>query len=167
MTLETNSNMNLQKKALGRLLLLGDLYDGLVSGHLIIQLRIGSECDHEDAYPVHFTDISYLICGSTSEKLHKLSVDAQLKLSLLSGLVLLEDTGKYLSKQNDKWSKSWSADLFYKKTTMREELDLAKLSADEINQNAFKLEATHVVVGIKWGVSMIGSFEREAMGVES
>ena len=129
--------MNLQ--ALGRMSHLGFLYDARKDsfpGFSLFNCEINPSSLKKAAHST--TDFSYLICGSTSEKLHKLSVDSELKLSLLSGLISLEGTGKYLSKQNDKWSKSCSADLFYNMTTVYEEVDIAKLSEDEINKKCLR-----------------------------
>ena len=158
---------SLTKQALGRVSNFGHLYDKRSDSFLGFSLF---NCEkYENALKktdIPFTDISYLICGSTSEKLHKITVEAQLKLSVLCGLFSLDGSGKYLSTQKDS-SKSSSADLFYKMTTVYEELDIAKLSREEINKNCLKLEATHVVVGIKWGANVIGSFEYEAKNGET
>ena len=160
--------MNLQKQALGRLSQLGYLYDERTDSFSGISL-FNCELDPNaiTKTPIPFTDISHLICGSRSEKLQKLSVDAQLKLSLLSGLVSLEGTGKYLSTPNYELSNQYSADLFYQVTTVKEELDIAKMDPDEIDNNSLRTEATHVVVGIKWGFNLIGSFEYEAKDGET
>ena len=153
---------SVQKQALGRVSHLGHLYDERTESFLGFSLfnrEINEKAIKRTAIP--FTDISYLICGSTSQKLQKLSVETQLKLSVMCDLISLDGSGKYLSEQHES-SKSYRADLFFKTTTVLEEIDIAKLSAEEINENCLKRNATHVVVSIKWVANVIGSFEYEA-----
>ena len=157
------ANKCTQKQALGRTSHLGYLYDERSDSFLrfsIFNCEINPSALKKTHTP--FTDISYLICGSTSQKLLKLSVDAQLKISVLTGLTLLEGSSSKYLQIHDKSLKSYSADLFYNMTTVYEEVDIAKLSEDEINKKCLQSEATHVVVGIKWGANVIGSFDYEA-----
>ena len=152
--------VSLQKQALGRVSHLGYLYDERSDSFLNFSLFNDKEINASAIKTTNmpYTDISYLISASTSDKLHKLSVDAQLKLSVMCGLVTLNGSGKYLSDKKEN-SDSSSADLVYKLSTVYEEVDIAKLSKDQINVNSLKMNATHVVVGIKWGANVIGSFE--------
>ena len=155
------ADISVQRQALGRVSHLGHLYDERTDSFLGFSLF---NCEISpnaiEKKDIALTDVSYLICGTTGEKLHALSIEPQLKLSLLSGLVALDGSSKYLSTLNDS-SKRSSADLFYKTTSVSEEIDIAKLSADQINENCLKRNATHVVVGIKWGANVVGSFEYE------
>ena len=161
--------MSIHKQALGRVSHLGHLYDERTDSFLGFSSLKSSHAKEGEGDPlkgalkktdIPFTDISYLITGSTSDKLHKLSVDPHLKISVLSGLISLNCSGQYLSDKKET-SRSSSADLFYKMTTVFEEIDISKLSAEQINVNSLTRNATHVVVGIKWGANVIGSFEYE------
>ena len=161
-------NMSVQKQALGRVAHLGDLYDERTDSFLgfsIFNCEINPSALKTTDLP--FSDISYLVSASTSEKLHKLSFDEQLKLSVLSGLVALDGSAKYLTSQREESSKTFRTDLFYKMATVYEVVDIAKLSPDEINKKCLQTEATHVVVGIKWGANVIGSFDYDAKDGET
>ena len=153
---------SVKKQSLGRVSHLGYLYDARSDSVLdfsVFNCDINPSALKKIDKPI--TDISYLICGSTGEMLQRLSVEKQLKLSVLSGLVSLDGSAKYLQTQNADLRTS-SADLFYKITTVYEEVDIAKLSADEINKKCLQTDATHVVVGIKWGANVIVSFKYKA-----
>ena len=154
--------MNLEKQALGRVAHLGHLYDARSDSFLGFSMF---NCDINPSAlrktDLAFTDISYLISASISEKLLKLCVDAQLKLSVLSGLVSVDGSAKYLTSAQNEQLKLSSADLFYKMTTAYDEVDITKLSEDEISKKFLLTNATHAVVGIKWGANVIGSFEYE------
>ena len=160
LSLDTVAKMSVRKQALGRVAQLGHLYDersdAFQDHSLFNDKEINASAIKTTNMP--YTDISYLISASTSDKLHKLSVDAQLKLGVMCGLVTLSGSAKYLSSQNEDLKTS-SADMFYKMTTVYDEIDIGKLKKEEINENSLKAEATHVVVGIKWGAIVIGSFE--------
>ena len=155
--------MSVQKQALGRVAHLDHLYDERSESFLdstsLFNCGINPSALKKTAIP--FTEISYLVSASTSEKLQKLSVDAQLKLSVICGLVALDGSAKYLSQKEESSDKSCRTDLFYKMTTVKEEVDIARLSPDEINKESLQAQATHLVVGIKWGANVIGSFDYE------
>ncbi|CAG8745182.1 2108_t:CDS:1, partial [Acaulospora colombiana] len=106
------------------------------------------------------TDLIFEYEDSYKEKFNKLDVESQLKISILSGLLSLEGSGKYL-KDVKSSSKSVKGTLIYRMSSVQESLNI---NHDDVKTyiatDAFNIQgATHVVTGIKWGATMMSSFE--------
>ena len=92
---------------------------------------------------------------STLERCKKLNIDAELQLSVLSGLVSLKGSGSYLSDER-KSARSQSMSLIYKANTKKDEITIRqhkeKVDKDVLlSVTTASTAATHVVVGIQWG----------------
>jgi len=86
-------------------------------------------------------------------------VSAELKLSIFSGMVSLEGSGKYLSDKKES-HKPVSPALVYHITTKFQRLVLNNLNTEFICHDSLGLkDATHVVTGIKWGANANVTFE--------
>ncbi|CAG8789652.1 9112_t:CDS:1 [Cetraspora pellucida] len=153
----------IQRKALGRAAEIGLLYDvtrEIFCGPSIFKkeppLGIIKRID------IPHTDLKYEYEDSYKEKFSMLDVEAQLRISVLSGLFTLEGSGKYLSNTKNGF-KSVKGSLIYKLSSVEENLNinhsdiLTCFSMDALGVPG----ATHVVTGIKWGSTMVASFEHK------
>ena len=110
-----------------------------------------------------FTDTDFFISTSINQKFKILAVEAQLKLSVLSGLFELQGSGKYLKDEKETF-RSVSADLIFKSRSVYQSVDITKIREDKKIINIQSLQnggATHVVVGIQWGANAVGSLVYE------
>ena len=117
------------------------LFDTQVDEKSVGQLELGD------------TSVELVMSDSIQDKFHKLDIEAELQISLLSGLVKLSGSGAYLN-EDKKSARTQSMSLVYSIRTVNEEfmlrhntgmIDVEVLKADS------GLQATHVVVGIDWG----------------
>ncbi|CAG8512122.1 11302_t:CDS:1, partial [Acaulospora colombiana] len=106
------------------------------------------------------TDLVFEYGDSYKEKFNKLDVESQLKISILSGLLALEGSGKYLRDVKNS-SRSVKGTLIYHISSVEESLSINREEIKAyIDTDAFNARgATHVVTGIKWGATMMASFE--------
>ncbi|CAF2726861.1 unnamed protein product [Rotaria sp. Silwood2] len=151
------------RKALGRAAFLGDLYDarkeefcGLSLLKSELPATIISNMD------VPSTRLEYDFSDTFEEKFNKLDVQAQLKINVLAGLFKLEGSGKYLGDEKKSY-KSVKCTLIYDIRTKEETFTIGNEKLEKlISYDAIKMpDATHVVVGIKWGANVFASFEFE------
>ncbi|CAG8615968.1 4350_t:CDS:1 [Ambispora gerdemannii] len=149
---------SIQRKALGRTAEIGALYNSArdsFCGTTLLQTET-----HTNKVDSPHSELSYSYEDSYNEKFSKLNIEAELKLSFLAGLVSSEASGKYLSNIK-KSSKTVKGTLIYKVTLVSETWDIyredvkASISIDALNNP----DATHVVIGIKWGANIMASFE--------
>ncbi|KAF0561998.1 p-loop containing nucleoside triphosphate hydrolase [Gigaspora margarita] len=153
----------IQRKALGRAAEIGFLYDAtrdVFCGFSIFKTELQPNIIRKIDTP--HTYLKYEYEDSYKEKFSILDVEAQLKISILSGLSPLEGSGKYLRDVKHE-SKSVKGSLIYKLLSVEENLNI---NHDNIimyiSENALRVQgATHVVTGIKWGGTVIASFEYE------
>ncbi|MFN6154541.1 hypothetical protein [Anabaena sp. AL09] len=98
--------------------------------------------------------VDYEITDRISEKFHKLSVNAELQLSVLAGMVNLQGSGKYL-KEEKASAKAGRMTLLYSIMTKLERINICNLELKKIiDLNTIdSFEATHIVVGIYWGAN--------------
>jgi hypothetical protein len=98
--------------------------------------------------------VDYEITDRISEKFHKLSVNAELQLSVLAGMINLQGSGKYLQEEKAS-AKVSRMTLLYSIMTKSERISISNLELKEIiDLNTIdSFEATHVVVGIDWGAN--------------
>jgi len=157
---DTTGNDNpdtISRQALGRIARLGGLYNArtdtfcattMFTKQLPPDLQAVSQTDN------HSTVASVDIVKSFHQKLHKLDVKGELKLSVLSGSFEYGGCGKYLNKEKTSF-KSVEGTLICKITTMQESLELFNtdlkpyISLDALSHSS----ATHVVVEIYWGAN--------------
>ena len=156
-----NHQNELKIKALGRVATLGTLYDGRRENFCSFSLfntDIPKNCSK--IVDIASTKYDYDYLNTFQSKFHKLDVEAQLKVSVLCGLVKLEGSGKYLTDKKESF-KSVKGSLIYEITTKFEFFELSNESIREIisYKSLENNEATHVVTGIKWGANAIASFE--------
>ena len=148
-------NETIERSSLGRVLRLGDLYDArkdAAAGVNIFNGTLPETSIESTDYPNSRVD--YEITDRISEKFHKLSVNAELQLSVLAGMVNLQGSGKYL-KEDKQSAKAGRMTLLYSITTKLETISISNLELKEIiDLNVIdSFEATHIVVGIYWGAN--------------
>ncbi|KAJ8034997.1 Neoverrucotoxin subunit beta [Holothuria leucospilota] len=96
-----------------------------------------------------------VMTDSIQEKFNKLDIEAELQVSLLSGLVKLGGSGAYIGEEK-KSARAQSMSLLYKLQTVSEEIMIRhhkdKIDVDILSHsNDRGVDATHVVVAIAWG----------------
>ena len=147
----------ISRQALGRVAWLGDLYDAtherFCATSVFKNSRAPSRVVNEQEN--HYSNISVTTTDSVEEKLNALDVNAELKVSVLSGMVDLGGSAKYLTERKDSF-RSVESTLVYNVHTVMERIDLFNSKVrDHISPNALSVSrvATHVVVGIYWGAN--------------
>lgn len=147
--------------ALGRVALMGELYDARKDSFLGLSL-LQSKLPPEfiDSTENRHSDVKYLMENTLEEKMSVLDVKAEAKLSILWGLIQITGSGKYF---NDKKHTSQSV-----KVSLA---NLVKTEYEQINLNRVEerkfidldvlriIDATHVVIGIQWGGNVFVSVE--------
>ena len=143
--------------AIGRVAQLGAFYDERTDkfiGHNIFK-------DSLDEKIITSTDIfgttfSYTTEFNNEEKLKRLELTAQLKLSAMLDLIQLEGSGKFLKLEKSS-SRVAMAALFQTITTKYEEISITNVKFQDLVDFDLldKINATHVVIAIQWGGKMI------------
>ncbi|RIA87174.1 hypothetical protein C1645_878195 [Glomus cerebriforme] len=151
----------IRRKSLGRVAFIGSLYNATrdtFCGTTLLKTKFPNDSISRADIPNN--ELLYDYEDSYKEKFDKLDVEAELKLSVLTGLFSLEGTSKYLNdvKESLRYVKGT---LIYKLITVEENLNFYHDDVKEcISIDGFSnFDATHVVIGIKWGATMITSFE--------
>jgi GTPase SAR1 family protein len=156
-----NANKTIRRKSLGRAALIGSLYNATrdtFCGTTILKAKIPSDSISRIEIPNN--ELSYEYEDSYKEKFKKLDVEAELKLSILARMFNLEGSGKYLNDVKDS-SRTVKGNLIHRITSVEESLNIyrddvkACISTDGFSNS----DATHIVIGIKWGAIMIASFK--------
>lgn len=150
--------------ALGRPFNLGMLYDrrndDLIPGETLWDPEQLQEHISERQQPG--SDYELIASDSIDDKTSSLQLDANLKLSLLGGLVNVGGSAKFL---NDKKVSSniSRVSLKYRCTSTFKELTMKQLATGKIIHPGIfdKHIATHVVVGIVYGAQAVFVFDRE------
>ncbi|GES75094.1 P-loop containing nucleoside triphosphate hydrolase [Rhizophagus clarus] len=159
--LKKDSKRIIRRKSLGRTAFIGSLYNATrdtFCGTTILKTEF--PIDSISRADVPNSELSYEYEDSYMEKFNELNVEAELKLSVLAGLISPEGSGKYLNDVKENF-KSVKGTLIYKMTSVEENLNIyrddvkACISTDGLSNT----DATHIVIGIKWGAIMIASFE--------
>ncbi|CAG8588901.1 18299_t:CDS:2 [Racocetra persica] len=153
----------IQRKALGRGAVIGSLYDAtkdIFCKTSILKTELPPNSINRIYVPN--TSITYECEDSYLDKFKNLEVESQLRISVLLGLVALDGSGKYLDDIKTS-CRSVKGTLVYKMTSVEETLDIYHENVKPcISMDAFNTpEATHVVIGIKWGAAVVTSFEHE------
>ena len=102
------------------------------------------------------TSFAYTTEFNNEEKLKRLELTAQLKLSAMLDLIQLEGSGKFL-KLEKRSSRVAMAALFQTITTKYEEISITNVKFQDLVDFDLldKINATHVVIAIQWGGKMI------------
>ena len=152
------------KQALGRVAQLGSLYDARRDSFCEYSLFKRSLADSlVQRTHIGNTLLTYELENTYESKFRLMSLDGQLRMSVLGGLLSLQGSAKYLRDEKKSY-RAVRANLVYKMLTVHESVDIAHLGKDVINRDALRHaarthHATHMVVGIRWGANVIGSFE--------
>ncbi|CAF3912063.1 unnamed protein product [Adineta steineri] len=152
----------IERQAIGRSGNIGSLYDirtdQFVMGNLFNNVLPDSFIKRCDC-----ANVSYWLDFHSSQKetFNNLNLEANLKLALMVGLMKVEGSTKYL-KQTKTNSHTVRATFIYKAKTKQEDLQVSTKGLHEyFSSHAFEnLDATHVVIGIKWGANVAATFER-------
>ena len=158
----------LQLPSLGRPFNLGMLYDcrteKLIPGRTLWgsqKLKSASQVDKQ-----HSSTCKVITEDSIQEKSTTLGVDANLKLSLMCGLVTVEGAANYLT--DHKTSKKQSrVTLQYTSTTHFEQLSMDQIGDIEFPDVLNDQDVTHVVAGIQYGANAFFVFDRSLEGAET
>ena len=103
---------------------------------------------------------------SVTSKLTDLDIGVDLKVSILGGLVSLEGSAKYASREKEEKNKV-SASLVLNLLTAKETIDVFEMDK-QANQKVIKAAVgTHVVSGIQWGAQAVVTFSAVASSKES
>jgi len=154
---EVSKSDTISREAMGRIARLGDLYDATTDKFCAASmfrehLPHGSSAISCIDNP--HSKVSASISSSLKEKLDMLDVTADLKLSILAGMVDLKGAAKYLKKKKTSF-KSVECALVCNTTTAVDHLDLfsdevkSRVSDDALRHP----RATHAVVQIYWGAN--------------
>lgn len=153
-------------QALGRPFQLGMLYnaysDTIVPGlTLWSQEKLDSDIDSND-HP--YTDFDVQVENNFQNKIEALEAKGQLKLSLMLGLAEVGGFAKYINETQSS-EKVARVTLKYKTTTRFDQLlDHTSPENIERSENLDTDYATHVVVGITYGMKAFIVFEQETNG---
>lgn len=159
---ESYESGTILREALGRIARLGALYDArtdtFCGGNNMLIKALPSDSQIVCKTDVNRKYTSIAITSSLQEKLKKLEIKGDLKLSILFGMVDLGGSGKYLSEEKTSFN-SVESTLLYKVVTVHESLllynpDLKEIISRDALINALRSdEATHVVTELYWGAN--------------
>ncbi|CAF2997240.1 unnamed protein product [Rotaria socialis] len=125
--------------------------------------------------PAEFIDVSdnartsyeLLFNNSQKETFDKMNIEASLKLSLMTGILDITGSAKYL-KETKIDSLTIRVTYVYKVKTKQEQLHIAMAGlSDYFSADALENpNATHVVTGIMWGANVAATFEQVVENLE-
>ncbi|XP_041461184.1 uncharacterized protein LOC121412439 [Lytechinus variegatus] len=145
--------VTITRASLGRTAKLGALYDIRTETFLKDTLFASKlEDDMVDTMDLAETVIEMTTSDSLLEKCKKLNIEAELEVSVATGMVKLDGSGAFLGDEQTS-ARAQSMSLIYKLKTVNEEVMLRQ-NKDIIDKEILydtKPDATHVVVGIDWG----------------
>ena len=144
----------LEMPCLGQHFKLGMLYNCHTDSLIPDVILWGSEALRTATFqtPLESSDFEVIAEDTLIKKTTHLGVDANLKLSLLSGMVHVEGAAKFLNDQKSS-KKQARVSLKYKSTTTFEQLRVDELGNFDFEDVFDKDIATHVVTGIVYGAS--------------
>ncbi|CAF3771416.1 unnamed protein product [Adineta steineri] len=156
--------------ALGRPFRLGMLYDArndkLISGITLWDPQILA--NHTITRNQPYTGCEIITKDSLQHKAHALGVDANLKLSLLGGLMNISGSAKY-AEDYQRTNHETRLTLKYSTTTHFQQLSMKHLSKNNQDHPGLHDEnrATHVVTGVVYGAEAFFIFDRTISNSES
>ena len=158
----------LQLPSLGRPFNLGMLYDcrteKLIPGITLWGSQKLTSASHEEKQ--RSSSCKVIAEDSIQEKSTTLGVDANLKLSLMCGLVSVEGAASYLNDQKSSKKQS-RVTLQYTSTTRFVQLTMDQIGDIEFPDVLNDQDATHVVTGIQYGADAFFVFDRSIEGAET
>ena len=110
--------------------------------------------------PIQTSDFEVITEDSLSEKMLRLDVSAELKLSVLCGLVKAGGSSMFLYDRTTSKSQA-RVSLRYKSTSRYEQLDMSQLGKVEYPRVFEDDIATHVVTGVQYGADAIFVFDQK------
>ena len=154
--------VQITREAVGRIGYLGDLYDARTEQFCSTSILKKRSSDAVRLIDNKETKIDYILSDKFSEKCTKLSINAELKVSILLGCVELGGSGAYLKdeKQSEHIVRYTMA---YAINTKHESLNwIEEKLKDAIDVNALNDErATHIVTEIYWGANATATIESD------
>ena len=116
---------SIKRNTFGRAAVLGCLYDARTDNICSLSIFKQSLPDKLiQTVDTHFSDYKYSFNDSFEEKFSNLNVEAELKLSVMGGLLSLEGSAKYLGEQKKSF-KSVKGSLIYNIKTKHQSLSLS------------------------------------------
>ena len=157
---EVSAHGLLEMPCLGRPFQLGTLYDcrndGLIPG---VTLWGPETLGTAISKPMQTSDFEVITEDTLSEKMLRLDVSAELKLSVLGGLVKAGGSGKFLYDHTTSKSQA-RVSLRYNLTSRFEHLDMNHLGKFEYPQVFEDDIATHVVTAVQYGADAFFVFDQ-------
>ncbi|XP_056374791.1 stonustoxin subunit alpha-like [Hyla sarda] len=155
--------------SLGRPFTLGMLYDAREE-KIIPGITLWNKDDLENnlsTRPHNSTDFEVLTSDSFYDKSSALDLSGELKISVLSGMVNVGGSGKFLNDTKES-KKQARVTLKYKRTTRFDQLSMKHLSYKNITYKEVfsKKIATHVVTGILYGAQAFFIFDQKVTNSE-
>ncbi|CAC5410240.1 unnamed protein product [Mytilus coruscus] len=151
--------------ALGRPFELGMLYD-IRTNNIITNRRIWEEKSiklHTVSQPQPQCDFDFTTEDTISAKTSFLDINADLKLSVLFGLVGVNGSAKYLENHR-RFTRQSRVSLKYRCRTHFKELEIKTIMSErQVDRSALNYgTASHIVSGILYGIDAIFIFDRNA-----
>ncbi|PAV64127.1 hypothetical protein WR25_05624 [Diploscapter pachys] len=148
----------IERKALGRVGELGQFYDArteqFISGKIFNRALPSDAVKTTNTLPMVPPSFECVTNETLHERLEKLHVEPELKASIICEMVDLSGHGEYLLSDTAKAGEA-SSTLIYVKPTKNEMIKFDNpVVASMVSPNSVQdiLEATHVLVGIQWGI---------------
>lgn len=165
------NNIDLKIKAIGRNARIGSFYDAYNDRFLVGISLFENTCHKIESTDISNTYLNYVYSDSLKEKFQSLDINGELKASILSGLINIEGSCKYMSQDKLK-NNSIKSTFIYNISTKSERINFFNKSIKkqiklEALKNAQEINATHVVCGIEWGAKCYATFEKEFKKSES
>jgi hypothetical protein len=152
----------IERQAIGRSGSIGSLYD-IRKDQFVMGNLFNAELPKSLIKTSDCANVSYWLDFHNSQKetFNNLNIEAHLKIVLMAGLFSLEGPAKYLN-QTKTDSKTVRTTFIYKAITKQEDLLVSSENLHEyFSPYSFNNpDATHVVIGIKWGANVAATFER-------
>uniref|UniRef100_A0A914CPR5 SNTX MACPF/CDC-like domain-containing protein n=1 Tax=Acrobeloides nanus TaxID=290746 RepID=A0A914CPR5_9BILA len=148
--------------SLGRTASLGDVYDArrdeFVHGVSILQKSVPPELINTINNPT--TEHDMFVTDKLSTKLTKLDLSAELKLSVLNGLVEVKGSASFIN-ENKSTSHAFQYNLIQKITTLDEKINIQHEGITKCLTKNVGDDGTHVVVGITYGANTVITLTNE------
>ena len=121
-----------------------------MQGGSLFSSKINPEID-VDSKDLKTQTVQLMMSDSLADRFNILDVDEELSASILSGLVKVSGSGKFIEENRPITSKASSMSFIHKLEMAQDEIDIQDLKK-KIEYDALDtMEATHVVTGITWG----------------
>ena len=149
-------------KALRRTAQIGSFYDirreTIIGGSNLFKSELSENC-------IVTTDIDFIKCTISDkfiDNLKNLDIDVNLELSIISEMIPLTGPLRILHKsENSSKIQEWL--MIYELKTKQEKIDYFDKIKEYVSSRDIQgnLNATHVIIGIRWGANAIAKFKSE------